>query len=123
METAMSRSRTITRAIPLLVGVALSLSACATAPDYDTVSGLYTYNGYAEYPYDGTDGGLDLDFGGFRRSHDDGVFRHIHDDQGFSHRHDGHEFGGHAEHGFARFGGHGFAAHGGFGGRGGGGHR
>jgi hypothetical protein len=111
METTMNRGRKITKAIPLLLGAGLLLSACGTAPDYGAATYPHAYNGY---PYDPIYGSLDFGFGGFGR---------FHHDRDFDHGHDGHGFAQHGGHGFARVGGHGFAGRGGFGGHGGGGHR
>ena len=91
----MNRGRMMTKAIPLLIGTGLFLSACAVEPNY----------GAPDYAYPGPIYGS-LDF-------DDGGFGHFHHDHGF---HDGfvHGFAGHAG-----FGGHGGGGRGG----GGGGHR
>jgi hypothetical protein len=124
----MNRSRTITKAIPLLLGVGLLVSACATAPDYGAAAYPNAYNGYYSsyngYPYDTTYDSLGFGFGGFDHFDRDRDFDHGHDDRDFA-QHAGHHFARfgehgfaeHGGHGFARFGGHGFAAHGGFGGR------
>jgi len=121
----MKRSTTFAMAKPLLLGVGLALSACATSPDYGTTAYSYdypcAYDGYAECPYDPIYGPFDFGFDG------SGFFHHVGD---FGHGHDGHDFGQHIGHGFAPIGGHGFAVNGGhgfagrggFGGHGGGGH-
>jgi hypothetical protein len=90
----MKRSRAV-RAIPLLIGFGILLSACAVEPDY----GPPGY-GYADPVY----GSLDFDYGGW-------------DGWGFRHHGSDHGLVGHAGWG------HGFAGHAGFGGHGGGGHR
>jgi hypothetical protein len=104
MEAAMNRGRMVTKAIPLLIGIGLFLSACAVEPDY----------GAPAYAYDDPIyGSLDFDYGGWG-----GGWHH-----GWDHGHGelGHEAHGGWGHGFA---GHaGFSGHGGFGGHGGGGHR
>jgi hypothetical protein len=97
-EATMKRGRILTRALPLLIGIGLFLSACAVQP------GGYVYDGYPSYPVYGA---FDFDYGGW------GGWHH-----GWDHSHWNHGgFGGHAG-----FGGHGFGGHGG-GGHGGGGHR
>ncbi len=109
----MNHSRTIAKAIPLLLSVGLALSACAPAPDYGMGAYPSAYNGYYDgyegypYGYAPVDGSLGFGFGGFD---------HFHHDRGFGHGLDEHHFAPHAGTGFARFGGHGFAALGGFGG-------
>lgn len=108
----MNLNRTVTKALPLLLGVGLVLSACAAASGYGAAP--YAYNGYTGY-YD--DPGYDsLDFGF-------GDFDHFRHDRDFDHGHEGLHFAHHVGGGFAHVGGHGFAGHGGFGGHGGGGHR
>jgi hypothetical protein len=87
----------ITKSIPLLLGIGLSLSACAGAPDYGPVA-YGSYGGDGEPLY----GSLGPDYGGW-----DGGF-HGHFDHDRFHEHG---FAGHDEHG--DFGGHGFAGHGG----------
>jgi hypothetical protein len=112
-EAAMKRSTAFAMAKPLLLGVGLVLSACATAPGYG--ASAYSYDdpyGYADYSNDPIYGALDFGFGG-------SDFHHVGD---FGHGHGGHDFGQHGGHGIAGFGGHGFAGRGGFGGHGGGGH-
>ncbi len=96
----MNRGRIMTKAIPLLIGSGLFLSACAAEPDYGAPDYAYTDPIY---------GSLDFEDGGF------GHFRHFDHDHGF---HDGFGHGDHDHGGF----GHGFAGHAGFGGHGGGGH-
>jgi hypothetical protein len=50
MEAVMNRSNAIVKAIPLLIGAALALSACAAGPGY--VSSGYAYDyGYPVYGY------------------------------------------------------------------------
>jgi hypothetical protein len=102
-EAAMKWHTAITKSIPLLLGIGLSLSACAVAPDYGPVA----YGSYGGLDYGGWDGGF---YGHF--DHD---------------RFHEHGFAGHGgDVGHASFGGHGFAGHGGglggFGGHGSGGH-
>ena len=84
----MNRVRIITRVIPLLIGISLSLSACAVQP------GGYVYDGYPYYGYPDSPvyGSFDFDYGGW------GGWHH-----GWDHSHWDH--GG--------FGGHGFGGHGG----------
>ena len=75
-EATMNRVRIITRAIPLLIGIGLSLSACAVQP------GGYVYDGYPDYPVYGS---FDFDYGGW------GGWHH-----GWDHSHWDHGgFGGH----------------------------
>jgi hypothetical protein len=94
MEAAMKRSRVATTAIPLLIGIALLLSACAEGADY---RGGYGYPAYSSFYGGGWEG-----------------WHH-----GWDHGHwDGHRDFGHEGHGGWR---HGFSGHAGFGGRGGGG--
>ena len=82
-EATMNRVRIITRAIALLIGISLSLSACVVQP------GGYVYDGYPSYPvYDS----FDFDYGGW------GGWHH-----GWDHSHWDH----------AGFGGHGGGGHGG----------
>jgi hypothetical protein len=98
------------RALPLLLGAALVLSACDS--DGTVASGRYVYpyaDGYY-YPYDPYYGSLFFDFGGF--SH----FHHFDRFPGAHRFH--HGFAGHP--GFHHFASHG-GMHGGF--HGGGGHR
>jgi hypothetical protein len=59
MEAAVNRGRVTTKAIPLLIGIGLFLSACAVEPDYGAPA--YTYDGYADPIY----GSLDFDYGGW----------------------------------------------------------
>ena len=101
----MNHGSVMGRIIPLLIGMVLSLSACAYRPyDHDR-------------PYDDRWGFWD-GWGGFDHDRDHRRFHH-----------DGRHYGfvGHA--GYLRHGswhggwGHGIAGHGGFGGHGGGGHR
>src|SRR6266851_5098537 len=102
MEAAMNRGRIMTKAIPLLIGTGLFLSACAAEPDYGAPDYAYTDPIY---------GSLDFEDGGF------GHFRHFdHDHGGF-----GHGFAGHAGFGGHGGGGHGGGGGGGHGGGGGGG--
>jgi hypothetical protein len=93
----MKRGRVITKALPLLLGVGLLLSACAVEPGY--AAPAYPY-GYSD-PYYGS---LDLGWGGGW-----GGWHH-----GWDH---GHGYRGHMARGGV---GHGFAGHAGFGGHGGG---
>jgi hypothetical protein len=114
----MNRYSAFVKAMPLLLGAGLMLSACSAAPDYGANSYSYVYNGDADYPYDGTYDWLDFRY-------DD--FDHFHHGLRFRPGHQGPDFGHHAEYGLAPSGwhgfggntGHGFAAHGGFGGHGG----
>jgi hypothetical protein len=126
----MKRNTAITKSIPLLLGIGLSLSACAAAPDYGPVA----YGSYGSYGGDGEPlyGSLGLDYGGW----DGGFYGHFDHDRFHEHGFAGHdEHGGFGGHGFAghggdvghaSFGGHGFASHGGglggFSGHGSGGH-
>ena len=100
----MNRGRVMSHAIPLLIGIFLSLSACADGYDHDR----YDYDRYGFW--DGCCGG-------------DGFFDHRFHRFGFV-RHDGFFDRDRFRHdGFVRhagFGGHGFGGHGGYGG---GGHR
>ena len=96
----MNRSRIVMKAIPLLIGIGLFLSACTVEPDYGAP---------AYVDSDPIYGSLDFDYGGW------GGWHH-----GWDH--------GHGDYGHAARGGwgHGFARHAGFGGHGGhggGGHR
>jgi hypothetical protein len=112
----MKRSTTFAMAKPLLLGVGLALSACATAPDYGASAYSYdypyAYDGYAEYPSDPIYDPLGFGVGG-------PDFFHHHRD--FHYVYNGHDFGQHVGHGVVGFGGHGFAGRGSFGGHGGGG--
>jgi len=90
----MNRGGPVTKAIPVLIGIGLFLSACAVEPGY----GAPAY-GYDGYPYDPIYGSFDFDYGGWDGGH------HGWDHGGWDH------------------GDHGFAEHGGDGGHDGGGHR
>jgi hypothetical protein len=121
MEAAMDCSKTITKALPLLLFVGLAFSACTTAPDYPASAYPNAY--YDGYPYDPTYDSLGFVFGGLRRFDHERDFDHRRDDHDFAQhtgrgfaRSGGHDFAAHGEHGFARFGGHGFATHGSSGG-------
>jgi|SRR5262245_29399471 len=92
-EATMKRVSSITRVIPLLIGLGLFLSACAVQP------GGYVYDGYPSYPVYGA---FDFDDGGW------GGWHH-----GWDHSHWDH----------AGFRGHGGDGHGGGGEHAGGGHR
>ena len=83
----MNRYRTVTKALPLLIGIGLFLSACAAEPDYGAPG--YAYN-------DPIYAGLDFDDGGW------GGWGH-----GWDHGHGDHGGWGHG------FGGHGGGGHGG----------
>jgi hypothetical protein len=101
----MNGGRTVTKAIPLLIGIGLILSACAVGPDDGAPA--YTYGEYADPIY----GSVDFDYGGWGH----GGWHH-----GWDHGHEDHGGHGFAHH--ASLGGHGGGGHVGGGGHGGGGH-
>jgi hypothetical protein len=105
-EATMKRGSIMTKAIPLLIVIGLSLSACAVQP------GDYVYEGYPYYPVYGS---FDFDYGGWGGWHHG--WDHSHWDHGGWHHGWDH---GHWGHGFAHGG---FGGHGSFAGHGGGGHR
>ena len=109
----MNRGRIMTKAIPLLIGIGLFLSACAAEPGYYGAS-PYAYDdpiyGLPTYEYDS--------WGGWHHGWDHGPGDHGHEAPGGW----GHGFAGHG--GFGGHGGYGGAHVGGYGGgHGGGGHR
>jgi hypothetical protein len=87
MEAAMNRGKMTLKAIPLLIGIGIVLSACAADSGYD--ASAYDYN-YPIYGY------LDFDYWGGCCDRDRHEF-HDRDDHGFG-EHGGHGFGGHDGH-------------------------
>jgi hypothetical protein len=50
MEAAMKRSNETLKLVPLLIGIAIALSACAAGPEYGSAAYAYDY-GYPVYDY------------------------------------------------------------------------
>jgi hypothetical protein len=81
MEAAMNRGKTMLKAIPLLIGMGLLLSACAADPGYDASAFVdeYDYPAYGSLEYDYWGG-----WGGGDWHH---RWNHGHDDHGNSFHH------------------------------------